>query len=58
MVGVIAQVIYLVCARIVQMTKLDEVMTFAVQVLSLVCVGIDQVTKIGRMLLSSFAHIN
>ena len=58
MVGVIAQVIYLVCARIVQMTKMDEVMTFGVQVSSLVCIGIDQVTKIGRMLLSSFAHIN
>ena len=57
MVGVIAQVIHLVCARIVQMTKLDEVMTFGVVVLSLVCVGIDQVTKLGGVLLSSFADI-
>ena len=55
--GVIAQVIHLVCFRIVQMTKLDEVMTFGVVMLSLVCVGIDHVTRLGEVLLSSFADI-
>ena len=57
MVGVIAQVIRLVCVRIVQMTKLDEVITFGVQVLCLVYVGIDHETKLGGVLLSSFADI-